>query len=69
MKNNISVAYASRATDNKKVYATLEKEMTSIAFRINKFCQYIYAKHVIIETNHKPLIYNYKKKTFIIMSN
>lgn len=41
-------------------YAQIEKELLAVVFGCKRFHQYIYGKHVTIETDHKPLeaIYN-----------
>ena len=55
------VAYASKAmNETQQRYAQIEKELLAIVFGCKRFHQYIYGKHVIIETDHKPLesIYN-----------
>ena len=51
-----SVAYASRAlTDAETRYAQIEKELLAVVFGFERFNQYTYARHVEIETDHKPL--------------
>ena len=48
---------ASKALDNTQSnYAVIEKEMLAICFGCHKFHDYIFGKHVKIETDHKPLI-------------
>ena len=50
------VAYASKAMNNtQQNYAQIEKELLAIVFGCKRFHQYIYGKHVTIETDHKPL--------------
>lgn len=50
------VAYASKAmNDTQQHYAQIEKELLAIVFGCKRFHQYIYGKHVVIETDHKPL--------------
>lgn len=50
------VAYASKAmNDTQQNYAQIEKELLAIVFGCKRFHQYIYGKHVVIETDHKPL--------------
>ena len=46
---------------NKKNHAQIEKELLAIVFGCQKYYQYIYAKPVAIETDHKPLEYLFKK--------
>ncbi len=62
MQEGQPVAYASRApTATQQAYAQIEKEMLGIVFACEKFHHYIYGKEVNIETDHKPLIYIFKK--------
>ena len=50
------VAYASRAlTDAETRYAQIEKELLAVVFGFERFNQYTYARHVEVETDHKPL--------------
>ena len=50
------IAYASRAlTDAETRYAQIEKELLAVVFGFERFNQYTYARHVEIETDHKPL--------------
>ena len=41
--------------DTQQNYAQIEKELLAIVFGCKRFHQYIYGKHVVIETDHKPL--------------
>ena len=50
------VAYASKAmNDTQQNYAQIEKKLLAIVFGCKRFHQYIYGKHVVFETDHKPL--------------
>ena len=50
------VSYASKTLTQTEVgYAQIEKEMLAILFGCKRFHQYIYGKHVIVESDHKPL--------------
>ena len=50
------LAYASRAlTDPETRYATIEKEMLAIVFALEKWHQFAYGRHVLLNTDHKPL--------------
>jgi len=50
------VAYASKAmNETQQNYAQIEKELLAVVFGCKRFHQYIYGKHVTIETDHKPL--------------
>lgn len=55
-------AYASKTmTETQQNSAQIEKELLAICFGVDKFHQYIYAKKVTVETDHKPLIPIFKK--------
>ena len=48
--------YASRAlTDPETRYTTIEKEMLAIVFALEKWHQFAYGRHVLVNTDHKPL--------------
>lgn len=50
------VAYASKAlTPTQQAYAQIEKEALAILFGCEKFHQFIYGRHCVIESDHKPL--------------
>ena len=50
------VVYASRSlTQTEQNYAQIEKELYAIVFACEKFNQYIYGKHVHVQSVHKPL--------------
>lgn len=58
------VAYGSRAlTDCQERYAQIEKEMLAVVFGCEKFHQYLYGRHVCVESDHKPLEVIFKKIT------
>ena len=51
------IAYASRSlTETECRYAQIEKELLAIVFGVEGFHQYIYAKEVTVETDHRPLV-------------
>lgn len=51
------VAFGSRALDETQSrYAVIEKELLAVCFACKKFHDYIYAKTVTVETDHKPLV-------------
>ena len=50
------VAFASRALSKcEQNYCQLEKELLAIVFGMHHFDQYVYGRHVWIESDHKPL--------------
>ncbi len=56
------VAYVSRAlTGPETRYAQIEKELLAIVFACNKFTQYVYGRHTIVHSDHKPLEVIFKK--------
>jgi hypothetical protein len=56
------VEYASRAlTDIEKNYAQIEKELLSILWGLNRFDCYIYARRIIVQNDHRPLLAIHKK--------
>jgi hypothetical protein len=56
------IEYASRALSQAETqYAQIEKELLSIVYALNRFDTYCYGRHVIVETDHKPLLAIYKK--------
>ena len=62
MREGHPLAHASRAlTDPETRYATIEKEMLAIIFALEKWHQYVYGRHVVIKTDHKPLKFIAKK--------
>ena len=51
------VAMASKALNQSQTnYAVIEKEMLAICFGCQHFYEYVYGRHITIETDHKPLI-------------
>ena len=56
------VAYASRALNNtQKRYAQIEKEALAIVFGCTKFHDLMFARHFVVESDHKPLEAIFKK--------
>ena len=56
------LAYASKALTPTEVnYAQIEKEMYAILFGAKRFYQFVYGRHVIVQTDHKPLVAIKKK--------
>ena len=56
------LAYASKALTPTEVnYAQIEKEMYAILFGAKRFYQFVYGRHVIVQTDHKLLVAIKKK--------
>ena len=56
LQNGQPVAYASRAlTTAQQNYAQIEKEALAISYGCTKFHQYLFAKEVHVESDHRPL--------------
>ena len=50
------VAYASKAlTETETRYSNIEREMLGIVFGLERFHHYVFGRHVMVETDHKPL--------------
>ena len=50
------IAYASKSlNDSQRAYAQIEKELLAIVFGCEKFHEYLYGRHVIVESDHKPI--------------
>ena len=48
--------YASRSlTSAKQNYAQIEKELLATVFGTERFEHYVYGRHVLVESDHKPL--------------
>ena len=43
-------------TKTKMKYALIEREGITILFGARKFHQYVFGKHFVLETDHKPLV-------------
>ena len=57
LQDNKPVAYGSRSlTPAEKNYATIEKELLAVLYALERFDQYVYGKHVLVYTDHKPLV-------------
>ena len=51
------VVYASRAlTETEGHYAQIEKEALACTWAAEKFSDYLFGKHFMMETDHKPLV-------------
>ena len=52
------IAYASRSLHPaERKYSQLDKEALAILFGVTKFHQYLYGRHFVIYSDHKPLMY------------
>ena len=57
------IAYISRTlTPAEKNYSQLEKEALAIIFTVRKFHKYIYGRHFVIESDHRPLSFLFDEK-------
>lgn len=55
-KEDKSVLYVSpKLSDAEKHYSNIERELLAIAWALEKLNHYVYGKHTVIETDHKPL--------------
>jgi len=62
MQEGKVIEYASRAlTKSEVAYAHIEKELVSIVYCLSRFDTYCYGRHVVVETDHRPLLAIYKK--------
>ena len=56
LQNDQPVAYISRElTDVESRYARIEKELLTILFAAEKFEHYIYGRHTVVHSDHRPL--------------
>ena len=60
------IAYASRSLHSaEQKYSQLDKEALAILFGVSKFHQYVYSRHFVIYSDHKPLMYLFDESKFI----
>ena len=56
MQEGRSISYASRALSHtEQNYAQIEKELLAVVFAMEKFGHYTYGRHIVVESDHKPL--------------
>lgn len=59
------IAYGSRAlTKSQQNYAQIEKEALAISYGCTKFHQYVFGRHVLVESDHKPLQSIFRKPLY-----
>jgi len=62
MQEGKVVEYTARALSKTEIlYAQIDKELLSIAHCLSRWDTYVYGKHIIVETDHKPLLAIHKK--------
>ena len=62
LQNGQPAAYGARSLiPTEQNYAQIEKEMLAIVVPCEKFEQYIYGRHVTVESDHKPLVTIHRK--------
>ena len=50
------MAFASRSLSSAEInYCQIEKELLAVVFAMHRFDQYVYGRHVSIESDHQPL--------------
>ena len=56
LQDNKPIAFASKSlTDTERRYANIERELLAVVFACERFHIYVYGKHFITESDHKPL--------------
>lgn len=62
LQDNRPVEYASHSlSPTEQSYAQIEKELLAIVFGLERLHSYVYGRHTIVETDHKPLLSIVKK--------
>ena len=56
IQNNRPIDFASKTlTGVETRYANIERECLSVCFGLEKYCTYIYGRHILVQNDHKPL--------------
>ena len=56
MQNGRAVAYASRTLSQaEENYAQIEKELLAVVFAMERFDHITFGRHIVVESDHKPL--------------
>jgi len=56
LQENKPVAFASKSlTDTEQRYANIEREMLAVVVGCERFHTYVFGKHFVVESDHKPL--------------
>ena len=56
MQNGRAVAYASRTLSQaEENYAQIEKELLAVVFAMERFDHFTFGRHIVVESDHKPL--------------
>lgn len=54
--------YASRSRKETKCnYTQIEKELLAVVFKLERFENYTYGEHIVVESDHEPLDIIHKK--------
>ncbi len=62
LQSNRPVAYASKSLTPTEVnFAQIEKELFAVVFACKRFHQFVYGRHIIVQSDHKPLASIMKK--------
>ena len=57
IQENGPVAYAGKSLIGAETrYSNIERELLGIVYSLERFHEYVYGRHVTIETDHKPLV-------------
>ena len=56
MQNGRVVAYASRMLSQaEENYAQIERELLAVVFAMERFEHFTFGRHIVVESDHKPL--------------